>query len=352
MHNALSFQRIHNPKGYTRATYHLETNMAYTVSPKGPLFTKMGQVLSATEDPLGNDKLRGQRVWLLPEEVLYMLERGSLDVRWPATGDDEDGEGLPMSLQGGYAVFIGDDEAHGGALTFERYSVYSGLRRMGYTVTRAPSWNGSGSPPGPECYPPSANQRTWRVGFNHWLFSLFTTKPLDLTREQIAGPLVSPDLYRSYTEIYRRLSLIDYHDPTLPTSEPSIPDPAFRITFHVWKPGSPNFKKSAPGEPDFRIAVIDARDTPIPRLDQLSALLEATPYAPPDEKVQMYQKVKHGYKNVILAIVDQGVVSYLRISDSAFGRAKLYERIAKSSGGKRGGRGGGRGGRGGRGRGK
>ena len=32
MHNALSFQRVHQAKGYTVATYHPETNMAYTLS--------------------------------------------------------------------------------------------------------------------------------------------------------------------------------------------------------------------------------------------------------------------------------------------------------------------------------
>nr|POE72424.1 putative trna-splicing endonuclease subunit sen54 [Quercus suber] len=352
MHNALSYQRIHNPKGYTRATYHPETNMAYTISPKGPLFTKMGQVLSAVDDPLGNDGLRGQRVWLLPEEVLYMLERGSLDVRWPFTNDDEDEQGLPMSVQGGYAVFIGDEEEHGGALTFERYSVYSGLRRMGYTVQRAQSWDGPGPPPGPRCYPPLRSRQTWRVGFDHWLRSIFTPKPLEPVKDQIEGPLVSPGLYRDYLDIYRRLALIDFHDPTSPASELLSTDPAFRVTFHVWKPGSPNFKKSAPGEPDFRIAVVDARRTTVPSLSQLSALLESTPYAPPPEKLPIYQKLKHGYNNIILAIVDQGVVSYLRLSDAAFGREKLYERTAKPSGGKRGGRGGGRGGRGGRGRGK
>lgn len=57
----------------------------------------------------------------------------------------------------------------------------------------------------------------------------------------------------------------------------------------------------------------------------------------------MYQKLKHGYRDVILAVVDQGVTSYLRIADAAFGREKLYERKGRAPGGKRGGRGGGRG---------
>jgi tRNA-splicing endonuclease subunit Sen54 len=73
MHNALAFQRIHQPKHHTIAIYHPESNMAYAYNPKGPLFTKMGQTLPLNEDPLGNER-RGHRLWLLPEEALYLLE--------------------------------------------------------------------------------------------------------------------------------------------------------------------------------------------------------------------------------------------------------------------------------------
>lgn len=322
--------------------------MAYAVNPKGPLFAKMGHVRSAMDDPLGNDEVRGQRLWLLPEEVLYLLERGTLDVRWPAAEDDEGNLGVPMSLQGAYAMFIGDEDTHNGALTFERYSVYASLKRMGYTVMRAPSWAEAGPPLGKECYPPLP-VRTWKVGLaRSWWKKLFAEDPRKVHEAQKNGPIIQPALYRDYESIYRRLALIDFHDPTAESrpSEPKPPstDPDFRITYHVWKPGSPGFKKTQPGTPDFRIAVVNARDTSTPTLQQLGALLETAPYDPPKPDGQMYVKLKHGYKNVILAIVDQGVTSYLRIADAAFGHEKVYERRARAPpGGKRGGRGGGRG---------
>jgi len=153
--------------------------------------------------------------------------------------------------------------------------------------------------------------------------------------------------------MYRLLSLIPYHNPTLPPSSPPTPTtPPFRITYHIYKP-SPTFKKSSPGPPDFRIAVINARESSVPTLAQLSALLESTPYDPPPKSMekQVYQRLKHGYRNVVLAVVDQGVVSYLRVADAGFGQERIYERFGRGGGGKRGGRGGGRGGRG-RGRGR
>ena len=349
MHNALSFQRVHQPKGYTVATYHPETNMAFTINPKGPHFAKMGHVLSALDDPFGNDEIRGQRLWLLPEEVLYLLERGSLDVRWPVDDDEGDEMGLPMSLQGAYAMFIGDECSHAGALTFERYSVYTGLKRMGYTVLRAPSWNAPSASPSSECFAPlpSLPRRPWYIGlrnyYSSWWSTLSTIMAQDTEVDQGKGPLVYPRLYRSYADIYRRLALIHYYDPTIqigPYNNELESDSTLRTTFHVWKPGSQTFRKSAPGPPDFRIAVVNARETNVPTLEQLSSLLDTVPYDPPLESAQLYQKLKHGYKNVVLAVVDQGIVSYLRIADAAFGREKLYERKGRLAGGKRGGRGG------------
>ncbi|KAF2482989.1 tRNA-splicing endonuclease subunit sen54 N-term-domain-containing protein [Neohortaea acidophila] len=360
MHNALSYQRMHQPKNHVVAHYHPETNMAYVPNPKGIHFTKVGSVLSAKHDPLGDDERRGQRLWLLPEETLLLLERGVLDVRWPVDLDDEGDEGLPMSLQGAYAMFIGDGETDTSSLTLERYLVYSNLKRTGYTVQRAASWNSNGPPLGPECFAPRSG-RTWDVGLletARWWYLLLSAKEETAPAEQRVGPLVPNRLYRGYPEIYRRLALINYYNPT----RQHIQDPEFslypqlprtedlRVTYNIWKPNSPTFKKSAPGPPDFRIAVVNAREVDIPSLEQLDALLETTPYDPPKDTAQLYQKLKYGYKNVILAIVDQGIVSYLRFGDAAFGLEHLYERQRGGPGGKRGRGGGrGRGGRGGRG---
>ena len=111
----------------------------------------------------------------------------------------------------------------------------------------------------------------------------------------------------------------------------------------MWKP-RPDFKKSSPGPPDFRIAVLNARESEFPVLEQLDGLLQSVPYEPPPKGIekQTYQKLKHGYRNVILAVVDQGVVSYIRLADAGFGRERLYERQSRG-GGKRGGARGGRG---------
>lgn len=342
MHNALSVERYHNPKGYTIAVYHPETNLAYAQNPKGVWVPKMGQVLPADKDPLGNDVLRGQRLWLQPEEALYLIERGTIDVRWPVEADSTTDFGVPMSLQAAYAMFIGDEESHHAGLTFERYSVYTALRRAGYTVIRAPSWSEKHLPVGQECFPPVIRPSWWTGLYDRWSRAQLWTKSVSSD-----DALVEPSLYRSYKEVYRRLSLIPFYDPTLRISSTELStartEQPFQVTYHVYKPNNTKYRKTLPGPPDFRIAVVDARVTGMPTLDQLSALMDTVPYSPPPDSPHFYAKLKHGYKNVILAVVDQGVTSYLRLADAAFGKEKLFEREFKGSAGKRGGFRGGRG---------
>lgn len=122
--------------------------------------------------------------------------------------------------------------------------------------------------------------------------------------------------------------MIPWYDPVPPKPQPKRPEPPFRIVWHVFKPG-PTFKKTALPPPDFRLAVVNAHSqATIPTLSQLSTLIESTPPDPPrGEKMDrmIYMRLRHGYRHVILAIVDQGVVSYLRMGDAVFGKEKIYQ---------------------------
>lgn len=165
MHNAIAYPRLHNPKNWVVGVYCPEgvltpPNATTDAAQSGSKATKQNfgvggdTCVCVTNVRGGHFRTMGKadswnRIWLLPEEALYLLERGSLDIRWPASSgpaeSDSDGEnatsadvcaGIPMSLQAAYASFIGR-----GGLTLERYTVYAGLKRGGYAVVRAPSWD-------------------------------------------------------------------------------------------------------------------------------------------------------------------------------------------------------------------
>ncbi|KAI1767062.1 tRNA-splicing endonuclease subunit sen54 N-term-domain-containing protein [Hypoxylon sp. FL1150] len=404
MHEVLSYTRSHKPKDYTRGWYFPDKWAGVPAAEEGEREGEKGAGLFARDrvvvveneirGPLGQNTgrvvtgIEGYRktpgwlsTWLLPEEALYLVERGSLDLWWPARGikdifpvkrDDDEGTtdeaaqiafedyelGVPLSFQAAYALLIGEDGERG-KVTLEKYQVYANLRRTGYKIMRATIMP---LPPGPEQSSPQS--------LLQWLFSILPShKPQDRPHPYSPhGPLVKPGLYRSYTPIFMQLALIQRHTPS-PHPYPSTPPPQepFDVHFHVWK-SSTSFSKTRPPPPDFRIAVADARASSVPTLEQLTALLEhRTPWDPPRQPEGkkdagnvglMYQRLKHAWRNVVVAVNDRGLISYLRFGEMAFAEERLYERVGgggRGGKGKRGGRGGGRGGRGtrgGRGRGR
>jgi tRNA-splicing endonuclease subunit Sen54 len=412
MHHALSSVRVHR-EGSSHVTGQYlsdEEDWRFDEDVGGAVGVRHGRCVVVPRFRSTHAKVMGRSdernwTWLLPEEALFLLERGNLDIRWPDVEDEKDDDGgdddtipnaehqeveiitdaedaqstdstanvgfklgsLPMSLQGAYASFIGKD-----GLTLERYSVYAGLKRAGYIVQRAPTWhdidpprvNGYGDhavPPPPISLPFSntaaSNQTTTSVVSPERAISTIASlvqrlvaylfRPERGLSNPSHGPLVAPGLYRSYADIFRSLSLVPLHTTStpLPSSSPPQPQSPYRIHLHVWKPSSSSsFKKSSPSPPDYRISVIDARLHPsIPTLAQLAPLLDSQPEdaltKTPNQRLET--RLKHGKRNVLLAVVDVGVVSYLRLSDAVFGAENLWEE--KGRGGAKSGKGAGSG---------
>ncbi|KAJ8112686.1 hypothetical protein ONZ43_g5337 [Nemania bipapillata] len=301
-------------------------------SDRSTMLTSMGRVVTSAE----KSSPGWLKTWLLPEEALFLVERGTLDLWWPARGIeeifpiDEDLEdkgkledyelGVPLSLQAAYALFIGRDGERG-KISLERYQVYANLRRTGYRVLRAASIL-------PKSPPSRTSESLWQ-----WLFSLLkkTNNLLALQSSYPGyGPLVRPGLYRSYVPIFEQLALVQRHKPSpLPTSESPDPQDPFKIHFLIWKSNS-NFMKTKPPPPDFQMAVVDARDSSVPTLEQLDTLLLSTPWDPPEDEGKIgagfvYKRLKHGWRNAIMAIVDRGLISYMRFGEMAFGEELLYQ---------------------------
>lgn len=388
MHEALDYTRVHPPKSARRAWYvgeevldeyeadadidvlsetirgkGLERDHVVMVeNSKGAHFRTIGKPARGTSEA---------KVWLLPEEALYLIERGNLDLWWPskplraitgpvakqkAKSSDEESEddGVPLSLQAAYALLIGDDGERG-KVSLERYTVYANLKRAGYVVFRPAGLCGSDSGGG--------NSGGSLPEKRSSLFNFLFGRVFDGWSQQHSpnGPLVRPGLYRSYNQIYQRLSIVPRHTPSpKPSSSCTSPNSPFQVSFYAWKPSRiPGFAKSNPGRPDFRIAVVSSQSTTIPTLTEMTSLLESTPWDPPSQEwtgpEKCYARLKHGFRNVILAVADRGVISYLRVGEAAFGNEKLYESFDRGSIGrpkKGGGRGGRQGRGGGRGRGR
>lgn len=189
MHEALSFPRIHTPKYRITATYDPDRDYIVVDNPRGHHFRTMGK---AEADG---------RLYLLPEEALYLVERGNLDLRWPAGGghnnEGDNDEGIPLSLQSAYAALIGQL-----GLTLERYSVYIGLKRCGYIVTRGLAWcpDGWGEYGKRELQPTQESNSAFE-----WLYALLRRPQTE--ESPPLGPLLRPGLYRSFSRFIHCSSL-------------------------------------------------------------------------------------------------------------------------------------------------
>ncbi|OLL25377.1 putative tRNA-splicing endonuclease subunit sen54 [Neolecta irregularis DAH-3] len=302
MYAALCLERKHAAKSHCEATWYADRGMAQVLQAKGIHFKSVGK---ATRDS----------TWLLPEETIFLVERGSLECWYQ--------EGMPMSLQAVYAACMDGCGA-------ERYQVYSYLKRGGYHVRRADTFNCSVArkvdPLGRSIF---STIGVWTRGLFSFLYMRFLAKEINLISN---GPLVPPGVYHTYAEIFKKLQIIPSHsNKILPSLSPST-EPSLRITYNVWKPDS-NFKKTAPGPPDFRIAVVDAITQCVPNLQQLSNLFDEIPL----DKIQSnnpFGRLKSGSRNVILAVVDSGLTSFLRFNDISFSDEKIWEGGPKKSKGK------------------
>lgn len=223
MYDVLNQTRRHNPRD-SRAIWDAETGGAWVTNPSGKWTVSVGQSRRCPG--------KGTRLWLLPEEMLWLIDRGSLDVRWPGIPGEEEEDGMPMSLQGAYAVCIRSDSAH--PLSLEMYSVYAYLKRAGYIVLRA------NSNPHNTAKDPVSKAGVPDSGFLHFWRSLFKNQA---TSQQISlGPLLAPGIYRKYgmypENCDRRARQLADHlqTPSLNNSSPShstIPDRTLRAIYLI-----------------------------------------------------------------------------------------------------------------------
>ncbi|SPO32800.1 uncharacterized protein UTRI_05690_B [Ustilago trichophora] len=143
MFQAVSGERRVGSRSLVRAIWDAKTRRARLLDVQGKIFETVGVI--RREQMM--DKETGKMVtkaWneLLPEEALFLAERGSLQIyeRAEAETNQEEEVLAPMSLQQAFAALMlpaeegkGEDEP----LTREAYLIYAYLKRLGYVVQRA-----------------------------------------------------------------------------------------------------------------------------------------------------------------------------------------------------------------------
>ncbi|PPQ85172.1 hypothetical protein CVT25_004179 [Psilocybe cyanescens] len=289
-------------KAVSYATWHPDIARTHVTVARGIHFSNMGH--SAPISVLGEDgnfKIQ-KRLELLPEEAIYLIERGSLfcwkdiDLDMGLIPGMTEVNGSPMTVQQAFSEMIGRED-----LTLEKFQVYAYLKRLGYVVTRTnpPDSHYPVPPSRLLSKPTSSILARIKSFFPLWLSSVTRTifgafnwwKPVHISR------WLHHD--KGYASLFRAMRFLPAgHRVPLKTVGPKETSP-YQIFFNLYKPSTP-FKKSAPSPPDFQIVVIkfvvissfilnllmhpsfdrSGRTTPMPTLQELTDLFDVLPETP------------------------------------------------------------------------
>ncbi|KAK7465282.1 tRNA-splicing endonuclease subunit sen54 [Stygiomarasmius scandens] len=307
MFEALRATRSTANKNMSYGIWHPSLSRVSVPIARGQLMQNIGHTVPRPVPSLDGPKTKTQkRLELLPEEAIYLIERGSLfcwkesELDYSAAVQPDIFEmvgGIPMTVQQAYSEMIDKEN-----LTLERYQVYSYLKRLGYVVTRTdppnehypraapyPSSSMSSIPPQPGTSATTMKpsllsrifERIYRMfhPFDWW-------KPVRISRWLFKE--------KNYGHIFRSLRLIPsgfgvplFTPPCSTTtqaaeesSDPRLKNSPYKPFFNLYKPPTP-YKKSAPPPPDYQVVVVDARKTPMPSLYELTSLYASAPLLPP-----------------------------------------------------------------------
>ncbi|KAJ2913372.1 hypothetical protein MD484_g7035, partial [Candolleomyces efflorescens] len=371
MFETLKATRTTSSKVISYGLWHPDLSRVEVTVMKGIHFSSMGHsVPRSTVDEDGAERTQ-KRLELLPEEAIYLIERGTMfcwkesDVRLEGLG------GVPMTVQQAYSEMIGKAD-----LTLEKFQVYSYLKRLGYVVTRTrpPNEHYPAAAPFPTRTSHNSIFRYFKRlmgGFSTILCRIFNKfdwwHPLRINGFSLSN--------KSYGSVYRSMRFIrSGHSVALNSNSPPSPPSPYQIFYNLYKPSTP-FKKSSPSPPDFQMVVVNsARTTPMPTLQELSDLFNVLPELPPPlprqkrpvnhsqdqskpneqtkaappatspttsersfirrlfpwafpttpqtptkgQKVNPFMALKSGKKMIIIAAVDSGNISFFKFSEGAF----------------------------------
>lgn len=347
-------------KSQVEAIYKPETHEALVLNPKGSFLQTMGRV----------DK--DGFFWLTFNEFLYLSERGTITPQWEVKEDDKEFR-LPLSIEDLYSFFRSQTE-------MDNFATYAYLKRLGFIVSEKKEgltfFNEK-----PKSFIPLRSVFTK-------LTSVFILQKNSLFNRLIYSKWnFSINRYRKTADIYQSLnSLISY--ASVPKSIRELEDERlnsikgksdFKIMFNVWKP-HPGFKKKVPTLPDFQVATYNKNDNKqhfpdhndlkhifgsldykfeflneidnevewdkhtyinnISRHDLLDKVNRKDPkkmshsqentiskkrsgkVLPPH--IEQLRRLKMGYRTFILSIMDNGIISFVKISEADFGSENVW----------------------------
>ncbi|SCU84856.1 LADA_0D04236g1_1 [Lachancea dasiensis] len=317
-------------KNLTHAFYVPELHSAFVPKPKGSFMHTIGKV-----DRKGV-------CWLTFHELVYLAERGTITPYFKHSERQDHDLDPSLSIEDLYMLFKSPQEA-------DEFAVYAHLKRLGFIVMNSQPRQEMTHREVPKAIPSLFQS-----------FRSLARRQFDIFRTPTYHPLQFHLMrYTSSGQIYDALSKLIPHYVAPKTIQDlqgeklltlKEGDSSRSFTFDVWKPQG-SFKKKAPGWPDFQVLVVNknTKDYKFPTYSEMKLLFknlntkvdslvpESLSGKTPPEKgkaqrqskpvaphVEQQRRLKKGYRSFILALMDDGLISFVRLTESDFGSEKVW----------------------------
>lgn len=354
----------HSPRGtvlknQVKAYYDPEVHRALIFQPKGNFLQTMGK------------SQRDATVWLEFHEFLYLAERGTVTPFYMMKEIDWRIHELPLSIEDLYLLFKSRQE-------LDHFFVYAHLKRLGFIVTPCRSQIDSFYAPQERSNKLTFSLRDCHI-FLHWRRSLHNMIFLNPWSFCVIKYISTPQIYQSLNQ------LVPFYRAPKTEQDLRSRGPMFRetsnltISLNVWKPRA-DFKKKNPGLPDYQVVVYNKNDCEqhFPTYSDFRGIFNSLDYKfeflseidnwnwdehsyhdgklrseilantkPKDSpkcgsekkpqkmrprkknksrspRAMQKNRLKHGYRSFLLAVMDDGVISFVRISESDFGSENVW----------------------------
>lgn len=346
-------------KNQVKAFYDMENHYAVVKRPKGTFTNSIGT-------PNSDGSLTLQFY-----EFVYLVERGTVTPIFNIEIEGKKCEYI-LSIQEVYSFFKSQAE-------LDEFYLYAYLKRMGYIVC-AKNWKYGHRDSFQELYFNKYLKSSSRPSYINNFFHLFSKFSYTVIRntpnvlKKILG--FCPMKFTSTSQIYESIgNAIPFYVPPKTSHElyeskcsnmSNYGTSKYKIVFDIWKP-NPNFKKSYRYLPDFQVVMYNknSNTSQFPTLSDFREILQHLDYKYPfiddidvleskqpinnkkenkvKQETQMQnqkikkpkkstgnaysrkmKKIKDGYRSFLLAIMDDGLLSIVKITETDFGSENIW----------------------------